>query len=86
MSRVFLVGLGYSGRRTAPVGAPGDSSAEPDLCASAEEAGLNKILRYAIIENRETMPSYSEERQEAAWKFARKYHSAERFRMNGRVS
>lgn len=71
-----LAGIG--GRRTAPVGAPGDWSAEPDLCVGAEGAGLNKVLRYAIMEGKKSVPSYSEERREAARKFVREHNSAER--------
>ena len=67
---------GIVGRRTDPAGTPGDRSAEPDLCAGAEEE-LNKILRYAIMESKKSALPYSEECREAARKFARehKYHS-----------
>ena len=41
---------GAGGRRADPAGASGDRSAEPDLCAGAEEAGLKKILRHGIME------------------------------------
>ena len=71
-----LAGIG--GRRIDPAGAPGDWSAEPDLCAGAEE-GLKKILRYAIMENKKSALTYSEERREAARKFARERNTAEKF-------
>ena len=73
-----LAGIG--GRRTDPAGAPGDRSAEQDLCAGAEEAGLKKILRNGIMERKKSAPPYSEERREAARKFARERNSVERLK------
>ena len=66
-----LAGIG--GRRTDPAGALGDRSAEQDLCAGAEEAGLKKILRHAIMESNKSALPYSEECREAARKFAREH-------------
>ena len=57
---------GIGGRRTDPAGALGDRSAEQDLCAGAEEAGLKKILRDGIMERKKSAPPYSEEHREAA--------------------
>ena len=57
---------GIGGRRTDPAGALGDRSAEQDLCAGAEEAGLKKILRNGIMERKKSAPPYSEEHREAA--------------------
>ena len=69
---------GAGGRRTDPAGASGNWSAEQDLCAGAEEAGLKKILRNGIMERKKSAPPYSEERREAARKFARGHNTAER--------
>ena len=52
--------------RTDPAGASGNWSAEQDLCAGAEEAGLKKILRDGIMERKKSAPPYSEEHREAA--------------------
>ncbi len=71
---------GIGGRRTDPAGALGDRSAEQDLCAGAEEAGLKKILRNGIMERKKSAPPYSEERREAARKFARERNSVERLK------
>ena len=68
---------GAGGRRADPAGALGDRSAEQDLCAGAEEAGLKKILWHAIMERKKLAWLYSEERREAVRKFAREYNSAE---------
>ena len=57
---------GAGGRRTDPAGASGNWSAEQDLCAGAEEAGLKKILRDGIMERKKSAPPYSEEHREAA--------------------
>lgn len=69
---------GIGGRRTDPAGALGDRSAEQDLCTGAEEAGLKKILRHGIMKSKKSSPPYSEERREAARKFAMEHNSVER--------
>ena len=61
-------------------GASEDRSIEPDLCAGAEEAGLKKILRDGIMERKKSAPPYSEERREAARKFAREHNSVVKLR------
>ena len=71
---------GAGGRRTDPAGASGNWSAEQDLCAGAEEAGLKKILRHGIMKSKKSSPPYSEERREAARKFVRKRNRAERLK------
>ena len=63
-----------------PAGALGNQSAEQDLCAGAEEAGLKKILRHGIMKSKKSSPPYSEERREAARKFVRKRNRAERLK------
>ncbi len=40
---------------------------------------MKKILRYAIMENKKSALPYSEERREAARKFARERNTAEKF-------
>ncbi len=69
---------GAGGRRADPAGASGERSAEPDLCAGAEKAGLKKILWDGIMERKRSAPPYSEERWEVARKFAREHNSAGR--------
>ena len=41
---------------------------------------MNKVLRHAIMEGKKSVPPYSEERREAARKFAREHNSAERLK------
>ena len=41
---------------------------------------MNKVLRYAIMEGKKSVPPYSEERWEAARKFAREHNTAEKLK------
>ena len=63
-----------------PAGASGDWSAEQDLCACSAKTGLKKSPGTTIIKYKKSAPPYSEERREAARKFARKHNTIEKLK------